>query len=317
MIQDQVQASFGIHYREQPVDAVIIDRGWRPDLSLELVETLINQVHQAGVKLIYSLDDDFFRLPDHNSFRFNLPAIKLLLQAADGVLVTTQQLAESYKKYNPNIFVVPQALDERLIIPKFPVATSPGHQSWRLVIGYMGTLTHDDDLNMVLPALEQVYQNHVGEVEFQILGVVAKESTLQKWQHLPLRILSPLPWEDEYPMFMLWYTSQIQWDIAIAPLQNTDFNNAKSDTKFLDYCAIGAAGIYSNTPVYQSSVVNNETGLLVDNNFDDWVKALEVLISDNTYRLRLAQNAHKYLYENRVLGQCVRNWIDALNHLLA
>jgi len=180
----------------------------------------------------------------------------------------------------------------------------------------MGTFTHDDDLMMVLPALRSLYRNHGDEVEFQIVGGMGCKDTWEALSELPVRVVSPQPAESAYPLFMLWFTSRLRWDVAISPLLDTPFNRCKSDIKFLDYSAIGAAGIYSRVPAYESSVHHMETGLLVDNDVKAWVQALETLLSDDNLRLELAKNAMKHLFAQRTLGCRAQDWLTALDRLL-
>jgi glycosyltransferase involved in cell wall biosynthesis len=115
---------------------------------------------------------------------------------------------------------------------------------------------------------------------------------------------------------MLWFSSHLRWDIALSPLKDTPFNQCKSDIKFLDYSAIGAAGIYSRVPAYESSVRHLETGWLAENEVDAWVEALERLLSDDGLRIQIAQNATRYLYTERSLARCARCWLQALENLL-
>jgi hypothetical protein len=129
-------------------------------------------------------------------------------------------------------------------------------------------------------------------------------------------MVNPRPAEHAYPLFMLWFTGHIRWDIAISPLRDTAFNQCKSDIKFLDYSAIGAAGIYSRVPAYESSVHHSQTGLLVDNDGEAWEEALETLLSDDGQRARLAQGAFQYLYTQRTLACRVGDWLTALDELL-
>jgi hypothetical protein len=180
----------------------------------------------------------------------------------------------------------------------------------------MGTLTHDDDLMMILPVFQTIWEHHGGEIEFQIVGGVGRVDTLQALQELPVRVVNPRPEETEYPLFMLWFSSHLRWDIAISPLKDTPFNQCKSDIKFLDYSAIRAAGIYSRVPGYESSVRHLETGWLADNEVDAWVEALEELLSDDRLRMQLAQNATRYLYAERILARCAANWSKAIEGLL-
>jgi glycosyltransferase involved in cell wall biosynthesis len=242
--------------------------------------------------------------------------VRFLLQEADGVLVTTQALAQRLLELNQNIAVVPHALDEQLLVSRWVHGGTLPFGPRRKIVGYMGTLTHDDDLMMVLPALQTVRKRHGDEIEFQIVGGIGREGTLEALGELPVRVVNPGPAEIGYPLFMLWFTGHLRWDVAISPLMDTPFNRCKSDIKFLDYSAIGGAGIYSRVPAYESSVRHSQTGLLVDNDVGAWVEALETLLSDDGLRIELARNAIEYLYTQRILSCRAHDWPTALGKLL-
>lgn len=321
-----LEVSYGWDYKGQAVDAVIVDRLWRPDVSPALVQNLVERTRRAGARLIYALDDNLLDLPPENLPFAGLKhacsaeeqhwVIRFFLQEADGVLVTTQALAQRLLDLNENITVVPHALDEQLLVSRWIHSGRLPFGPRRKIVGYMGTLTHDDDLMMVLPALRTVCESHGEEVEFQIVGGIGYEDTWEALDELPVRIVNPRPEESAYPLFMLWFTSRLRWDVAISPLMDTPFNRCKSDIKFLDYSAMGAAGIYSRVPAYESTVHDGQTGLLVDNNAGAWVEALEALLADDGLRMRLARNAVEYLYTQRILGCRAQAWPAALDKLL-
>lgn len=325
-LRENLEVTSGLTYNGQEVDVVIVDRLWRPDISPALAIGLVENTRQAGVPLIYALDDNLLDLPARQ-----LPlvsqgqvwpteehrwVVQFFLRQADGVMVTTQALRERFLSFNPNIVVVPQALDERLLVGGGPPQVNSLFGERRKVIGYMGTLTHDDDLMMILPVFQSIWERHGGKIEFQIVGGVGRADTLQALKELPVRMVNARPEEVEYPLFMLWFSSCIRWDIAISPLKDTPFNRCKSDIKFLDYSAIGAAGIYSRVPAYESSVRHLETGWLAENDVGAWVEALETLLADDGLRMQLAHNATRYLYAERILARCAANWLKALEELL-
>ena len=134
---------------------------------------------------------------------------------------------------------------------------------------------------------------------------------------MPAYWLRPEVQESEYPLFMLWFSTKVRWDIAISPLQDTAFNRCKSDIKFLDYSAIGAAGVYSRVPAYEATVRHGETGWLAENNTEAWVEALEALLTDDELRDRIAANATRYLFSERVLERTAGRWLEALAELSA
>jgi processive 1,2-diacylglycerol beta-glucosyltransferase len=312
VVQDCLEVSFGRFYDGQVVDAVIVDRLWRPrDVTLAGARALASAVRRAGARLIYALDDDLL-----DSERIDSSAQRAVaeywLRQADGVVVTTRALRARLTDLNPRTVVVPNALDERLL----PGAVRSDAGGGRIVIGYMGTLTHDEDLLLIAPALRTVCARHAGEIEIQLVGVTARQETLEALEGLPVRVVSPLPGEGEYPLFMIWLTQRLHWDIALAPLADTPFNACKSDLKHLDYAAMSAAGIYSAVPAYTQSVRHAETGWLAHNDSESWVDALETLIARPALLRTMARAAVGYLYGERVLARQGRAWVDALEALL-
>jgi len=314
-LRDCLKVTFARDYTGTLVDMVLVDRLWCPDVNPAMIEKLVKQVQQAGARLVYALDDDFLALDSCGAPRFTVErreSVRLLLQEAHQVLVTTVELGRSLETYNPHVVVLPNMLDERLLLGgRLPTPFAER----RLVIGYMGTTTHDDDLLLILPALKHLARTYPGKLEFQLIGGVAHSETWELLTDLPLRVLHLDPAEGEYPLFMLWLTGQIRWDIALAPLVDNTFNRCKSDVKFLDYGAIGAAGIYSRMPAYTGSVLHRETGWLAENTAEAWIEALETLIAAAPLRERLAQNAKAYLYAQRIVARAAGHWLNAIEIL--
>lgn len=314
-----LQVTFGPRYQGQAVEAVIVDRLWRPDITPALAHDLVRAIRQAGARFVYAMDDNLFDLAlerqDWPEER-HLESARLFLAQADQVWVTTPALKERLAEFNPAIQVLPQALDERLFVSGSWLPPEPLFKPQRKVIGYMGTLTHDRDLLMILPALRAIVDRYPGQIEIQLIGAIGQEQTRRTLEGLPIRMLAPEPAEAEYPLFMLWFTGRVHWDLALAPLRDTPFTRGKSDIKFLDYCAIGAPGVYSRVPAYEASVRPMETGLLVDNTTEAWVAAIEQLLSDDALRVQLARNAVRYLHAERTLRQRAPAWSQALKTLL-
>lgn len=317
-IEPYFDAHFGLDYNSQPADVVMIDRLWRPDVSLHLVQELVNKVRLKGMRLVYSLDDNYFDLeftdPSKPAATI-LPVVTFLLRQADAVLVTTPGLRQRLLEHNQNVHILPNVLDERLLVYRPPLHHQAEAGERPIVIGYMGTGTHDQDLKMIMPALQSIHKRHAGKIEIQLVGVVRKDETRRELEGLPVRYVFPQPEEHEYPLFMLWFTASLHWDIAISPLEATPFNSCKSDIKFLDYSAIGAAGIYSQSPAYAATVKHQQNGLLVENSAEAWVDALEILLEQPDLRLEIAQNASKYLYAKRILSKAAADWVASLQAL--
>lgn len=298
-------------YHGQAAEIVIVDRSWRPDLTGEMALSLCESVRQSGARLLYHLDDDLLAPAAQRSFTAaQQEGIELLAHEADALLVSTPLLARRLSSTNGRILVVPNALDETLILPGWRREVSP-FAAHRTILGYMGTRTHDADLRLILPALAAVGRAGC-PLELQIIGGVAEDETWNQLQALPFPVRQIDPPTTEYPHFMQWFTGSVYWHLALAPLAETPFNQCKSDIKFLDYSALGVAGIYSDTPVYADSVVHGYSGWLAANTTEAWSEALRTLVEDRALRRQLAANARRQLAEQRLLARRSGDWIAAL-----
>lgn len=315
-LNDQYKVTFDWTYRGEPAEFVIVDRLWKPDVSPASAQQLLQNARRAGARFIYAVDDDFLSLPTTAAPGYftavKREAANLWLQEADRVVVTTPVLQQRVAALNSRCVIVPNALDERLLIDRPPRSTVTPFGRRRIVIGYMGTYTHEADWRLILPAWRQVYEYYRESVEFQVIGVSAQAQALAQEAGVPVRVLQPQRGEVEYPLFMLWFTGRVQWDVAVAPLLDTPFTRSKSDIKFLDYSALGAATIASRVPAYEDSVRHGDTGWLAENTVEAWAAALNRLVADADLRAALAARARQYLLQKRLLAQQVEDWKVAL-----
>ena len=285
------------HGSDLPPDAdgvVVIERAWREGPTVAQAETLLEELARRGLPLVHTLDDDLLDLNGDEPWKGE-PAsqarrvVRLFAREARGVIVSTPRLGERMARLNPRIEVVPNALDERLFFPDGPPSRRRRHGDGALTVGYMGTLTHEADLLSVLAPLRAALRARPGRVRFELVGGSARPGLDRLFSGLPFRRLSP-GGDHPYPRFVAWMRRTLAWDVVIAPLVPSSFALAKSDLKYLDYAALGAAGIYSAVGPYLDTVRNGETGLLASSE-TEFACALETLLSDGGARRRIATAA--------------------------
>ena len=320
-LADEIRLTCGRQLPPDPVDAVIVDRIWHPyNITPQAAEALCGRIRHSGARFIYAFDDYYENMSEKVTQRKQLAEIfNIFFSACDGALVTTPYLAGQYQARKPNLQIVPNNLDERLLVRRRILNRPAGGEGQPWVIGMMGTPTHDEDLRPILPALVKLAEAFKDRVIFDFIGILNHDSLqrLPELQRLPLRITAPPAHAVEYPLFMLWYTSRVRWEVALAPMENIPFNQAKSDIKVLDYAAIGAAGVFSDCPAYQGTIQNRQNGLLVKNEPGAWLQALTELLSDAQLRCQVQQQADAELYAGRVVGRQPQLWLGALQSLLA
>jgi glycosyltransferase involved in cell wall biosynthesis len=261
-------------------------------------------VSASGARLVVCLDDNLLDLraerDDWPTAEHEMVLAEWLDRAA-GTIVTAPALAERMSGVCRRVLLVPNLLDERLLVRRTPDPLDTPFGRRPVTVGYMGTLTHGADLELALPALRRLAASRRSEVRLELIGVADPAALDDRLAGVPYRVIVPKVPEREYALFMVWFTATVRWDIAVSPIVDTPFGRAKSDVKFLDYAAICAASVLSDHPAYSAVVRQAQTGMLCSAAADDWYEALDALVSDDTMSAAVADGAARYLWTERVL----------------
>lgn len=245
-----------------------------------------------GKKIVMDFDDNFFLLEDHNPAKefYDPESLKWQARAtelADAVTVTSQPLAESYRRLNRNIHVLPNSVDER-ILQRSPV------ESDKSIVGWQGGYSHLEDLRVLKSPINTLAKRF--DFTFVLAGYrppdFFKEAEFRPW----------VEFNDDLPYLDL----IADFSIGLCPLAKTAFNDCKSDIKFLEYSALGIPTIASKVVVY-SNVKHGTTGYLARNQ-GDWETYLARLLSDQDERRRLAENAKEYIAAERTIQANISRW---------
>jgi glycosyltransferase involved in cell wall biosynthesis len=296
-----------------PADVVIVERAWEPHTDVFEADDLVTRAASDGACLVYTIDDALLEAPSIPQAGRTI--VRTLCRGAAGVIVSTPSLQKRLARLNPRVFVVPNALDERLFFGN--TLRGAREASGKLVVGFMGTLTHETDLMLVVQPLRAILRRNAGTIAFQIVGGISDARWLAVFDGLPVRKLEVPPESVEYPAFVGWMRRNLRWDIAIAPLADSPLNLGKSDIKFLDYSALGFPGIYSAAPPYLQTVRQGETGILVGSSPAEWHEALERLARDAALRSSIAAQSRSYVRSERTLEQRAGGFREAIEAILA
>ncbi len=280
-----------------------------------------------GKKIIWDFDDDLF------SVRESQPAweqykpgsrkravIGACLSLCDAITVSTEPLKESLSqllkevyKVDKQIFVCPNFLE----LDDWRKVTYKPKQD--PVIGYYGSLTHNDDLESIVPAIEEVLTKYP-KVRFNILGAVHPEDMLKLFKNTKNReILKRIgygggtPGWNGFPKLLL----KQNWDISVAPLIDDKFNRAKSHIKWMESSMKGIPTVVSNVYPYVQPfngtpvVIDGVTGFVCG----DWVATLSKLIEDKELRKEVGENARLAVRTNWSAEKIIPYWQKAIETL--
>lgn len=153
-----------------------------------------------------------------------------------------------------------------------------------VTIGYgSGSRTHDADFALAAGALAAVMKQHK-HVRLVIHGLLALPAALAGHSDQIFRI--PFLDADDY------LRAVAGWDINIAPLENTAFNQAKSNIKFIEAAAFRVPSICSATQPFAAVIEHGRNGMLARHP-REWEEALRQLVESEPLRRRMGQEAHR------------------------
>ena len=317
-IQADLSLTQGVNLPDQPVDVLIIERLWDHSCNWQDHLAKLRSIREQGTRIIYEIDDDLLSVNSEVGARNGPTAtqkmwLRQMIRFADGVIVSTPELADRLVGLNPHIEIVENALDERLFEQTREIKLK--EPDGVIVFGYMGTFSHLDDLMSIIQPLRKVLARYRDRVRFEIIGIGDNSMLKAAFTGLPVSVL-PVPTQSVlYENFTAWMQENIRWDFGIGPLIDSIFTRSKSDIKFLDYGVQGIPGIFSDVPAYNKTVKHSVNGILA-NDTNSWEIWLEKLILDGPLRTRLAKQAHGDIRGDRMLKTSATKWLRALNKLV-
>ena len=98
-----------------------------------------------------------------------------------------------------------------------------------------------------------------------------------------LKLLYPTDWKT----FCL-DTGNRDVDLLLVPLLPGAFNAGRSAVKVFDARRLGAVGLYSNRPPYSGCIRHRVDGLLLGDDLQHWLEAIDLLLEDSQLRQDLA-----------------------------
>lgn len=238
---------------------------------------------EGRAKLVFELDDDFWHVDPTNrpaSAFFTEERLARMVEnirVADLVTVTTDELADVVSQWNSHVKVLPNYVPAKLL----------DHErihNDRLTIGWGGGTSHRTDFGEVAAPLRRVLQRFADLTEFHNIGEdfterVASRRGLTRYS----------PWQ---PTVEGYYRS-LDFDIGLAPLKATRFNESKSDIKLVEYAALGIPAVVSDVGPYRRAIDAGAPALPAVSH-REFEAHLNALVSDEEYRSNLGKQAREW-----------------------
>lgn len=243
--------------------------------------------------IVFALDDLVDEMPDKSSMRHGIPAdartrLQMALHQCDRLVVSTPFLAETYRRFIDDIRIVPNRLESDLWLP----LQTTRRTGKKPRIGWAGGMTHQGDLELLRPVIEATRH----EADWIFFGMCPEDlRPLIAEYHEPVAF-------EQYPQKL----ASLNLDIAVAPLEQNRFNQAKSNLRLLEYGVLGLPVLCTDIDPYRDTPackLANETGA--------WIAALR----DRIHNVDAAESEgaalRQWVLQHFVLEDHLPEWLAA------
>jgi glycosyltransferase involved in cell wall biosynthesis len=266
----------------------------------------IRKLQAAGVTVLYEVDDwlrGIRKLASHDfKDQFDkrtIEAYELCMRAADGVICSTQWLADHYRAVNPRTWICRNGIDLRRY-----ALTRPRRST--VAIGWAGATGHRDSvapwLDGVANVMRDAQDTRFISIGQPFAGLLEPEFGAQRTMQVPF---APF---DTYPAAMTLF------DVALAPAGKGNFFRGKSDLRWLEASALGIPLIAD--PLVYPEIEHGVTGFHASSP-QDMEAVLRELVADGDLRARVGAAARDYVSEHRTVQVMAADWTAVLAEVTA
>jgi glycosyltransferase involved in cell wall biosynthesis len=258
----------------------------RPEKN-ETAFYLIELAKNIGVKV--TLDYDDLLLPEHAEFlgsvrsvdgttieasRKNLINKSSFLLYADSFRCSTPEIAKAISSLEKPIEIVKNKILKSMVADENKCkARLKNIENRKIRILYLsGTATHKKDYSIAQGAIIKLAQEYPDKFELTFLGNTGGNTSPISLYNKSVTVIPRVSINEMYKVIS-------EHDVALVPLENTIFNRAKSNIKFIECGSQGVPIIASPLNEFKDVVIHGENGWLCESQ-TDWYNQLKLLINN-------------------------------------
>lgn len=272
------------------VDSVVLQRQVLP----EQVAAIKDLKKFSRALRVFELDDLLVNLPMKSAHAKTLSPVVIsglyeALAMCDRFVVSTVPLKAAYHNLSSDIRVVPNRLERARWDGFKPMR----QQSRKPRVGWAGASGHGGDLEMISGVVESL-ADHVDWIFLGMCPEVMRPWVKEFHLGVPLH---------EYPQKL----ASLNLDLAIAPLENNQFNEAKSNLRLLEYGILGYPVICTDIYPYQGDI----PVMRVRNKQQEWIDAILNHVSNLDNLAERGDNLREHIQAHWMLEDHLDEWMQA------
>lgn len=287
----QYQMSLGAIAAIEP-DTIVMERQYK-DGQIERIRRI--GACYPGIFKVFEIDDLLHQLSVHNPHRDQIPGdvlkrLRRAIELCDRLVVSSEPLAEAYGRFAQEVVVVHNTIE----MAKWSrLRNQPRLDAAKPRVGWAGGVSHKADL----VAIRAVFEQTARDIDWVFFGMCPDELRPYVAEvHAGVPIGS-------YPAKL----ASLNLNLAIAPLEHTTFNRAKSHLKVLEYGILGIPVIASDFLPYNHDPFPIE---LVNGTPGQWIEALRENLKDREVLRRKGERLRQYVIDHWSTESRIETWLS-------
>lgn len=302
---EQVKFHRGFVFYRCPITDTIeefikLAKYYNKPVFFDVDDLVIDTKYTDQVKYVSEMSKSDKQLYDDGVIR-----MKKTLELCDYAITTTKRLGTELSKYVPEVYINRNVASERMLALSKKAFGQKERDEGKIILGYFsGSITHNSDFEFLIPVIDEIMKKY-SNVYLEIVGILDIPEEFKKHKH---RIMAEpfMDWE-ELPKVIA------KVDINLAPLEETIFNESKSENKWLEAALVKVPTIASDFGAFKEVIEDEKDGVLCKN-LEEWKEKLEFLICNEKYRQNLGKNAYLRVIKEYVTtysGKGIANFISS------
>lgn len=275
---------------------------------------ILRLAHQCNVPIWVDMDDDLLDVPMWNQgwevFKDRNQCVIECLNLATVVSTATEHLAKKFRKYNSNVIVIPNALDEDLIKTYDPICKPVDHNTiyWRGSQGHCkDIMLAENDICEVakdFPKLKWQFHGYWPWHTFEALAKLKLNISVDKIKTFEI--------PDYFQYFCKGNKEAVSThSIGIVPLEDIPWNHHKSNIAWLENTLAGACTLALDTDEFK------KPGCRIYGRLPFKERLLSLVTTSDKERKRYVQESLEYIQEHLTLSKVNKLRMDVIDSLLS
>lgn len=244
----------------------------------DIDDLMIDKEYTKTIKHLDSMSED-----ELQNYYNGIELTQKTLKMCDAAITTTERLAEELSKYVPEVYINRNVASDEMLMLSEKAYKNKAKNDDLIRLGYFsGSITHNADFELILPVLARLMKKY-DNIRLVICGELDIPKELEAFRD-KIETKPFCDWK-ELPEIIAGV------DINLAPLEQSIFNEAKSENKWVEAALVRVPTIASKVGAFKKMITNKENGFLCDGE-NEWENTLTELFENKELRECIGKNAY-------------------------